>query len=497
MNVIDKAIEAIAPGWAMSREIARAKLATHRGGVATRTGRQFEPNYSMTGGTVAARMNQARRRDRARKVYAEHPIGRSLLKTEVDNVVSCGFTLQARAKGADGRPAKAFNAEVEDRWQNWLEIADIRGLLTGVDLVRQFYKSPRRDGDGGIVLVDTNGQSRLQYIPGDLICNPWTKVQNATLIDGIEVDAVSQPQAFWVKSQNEYGKQDWARIPSDNFIYLAPEIDDDLGLRGDSCYSTIFGYLDQIDGYIDAVIIAARMAAIFGLVFKEETASQQFAGLGAITNSQGKQQKAVTVENGSVKYIGTKDDIVQVNPMQPMQQTPDFIRTICRLLGLPFDMPLELVFKDLSQTSFSSARIGLIGYYRACRARQQTFLRRCLSRIFRWWLSREIKMQRILTPVPADRLRHRFMAEGWDYTDPVSEAQADLLQISMGIKSTEMAAAERGRDEEEILIAEVATRQARKAAGLPMLVSNYTRDEITVDANTAQPSGDSNGQKEE
>jgi lambda family phage portal protein len=498
MSIIDRAIETIAPGWAVKRELARQALATHRGGIPTRVSRTWSQSQSKIGGTAANRANQAARRDRARKVYQEHPIGRSLLKTEVDNVVSCGFTLQAKAIGPDGKPAEDFNAEVEDRWCEWLESADIRGMLGATDLIRQFYRSPRRDGDGGIVLVDQGGNSRLQYIPGDLICNPFTTVSNATLIDGIEVDATSRPRAFHVKSQDEYGKMAWQRVPANNFIYLAPEIDDDLGIRGDSCYSTIFTYLDQIDGYIDAVIIAARMAAIFGLIFKEEHAGQGYNSITkTLTNSSGNQQRAITVENGQARFIGSKDDVVQVNPQQPMQQTPDFIRTVCRLLGLPFDMPLELVFKDLSQTNFSSARIGLIGYYRACRARQKAFIRRCMTRIYRWWLAREIKLGRILSPIPADPLRHEFVAEGWDYTDPVSEAQADLLQIDMGIKTPRMCASERGRDIDEIRAELAAERSLRKIAELPDIAGNYTRDRIEVtekpaETATTEETGDEN-----
>jgi capsid protein len=197
-----------------------------------------------------------------------------------------------------------------------------------------------------------------------------------------------------------------------------------------------------------------------------------------LANSKGEQQKAVTIENGMVKYIGQQDDVVQVQAQQPMNQTPDFIRAILRLIGLPFDMPLELVAKDMSQVNFASARIGLIGYYRACRARQIAFSTRCLSRIYQWWIAREIKMGRFVTAAPADAWSHRFMAQGWDYTDPVSEAQADQLQIDMGIKTPQMAAAERGRDWEEMQLDLAAARAFRKLHELPDVAGTYTRDRI-------------------
>jgi lambda family phage portal protein len=481
-NMIERAIAFASPEWAVRRAAAREILNAHRGGLGTRTGNPFSRSYSYSGGTASERRNQASRRDRARKTYKENPIGRTLLKTEVDNVVSSGFILQSKTASDE------FNREAEARWVDWLNVADIRGMFSGVDLQRQFYRSPRRDGDGGVVLVDRGGESRLQYIPGDLISSPPKAAGAVNVFDGVEVNEVSRPIAFHIRSINEHGKDEWTRVSANNFVYLAPEIDDDLSLRGDSCYSQIFPLLDQIDGYIDAVTIAARMACVFGLIFKESTAAKQFGQLGALTNAKGEQQKALTIENGMAKYIGKDDDVVQVQAQQPMNQTPDFIRAILRLIGLPFDMPLELVAKDMSQVNFASARIGLIGYYRACRARQKAFRVRCLSRIYQWWIAREIKMGRFVSAVPADGWAHEFMAEGWDYTDPVSEAQADLLQIDMGIKTRKMAAAERGRDWEEMQIQLKAETAARKLNELPDVAGNYTRDRLPQqDQQPAQP----------
>jgi lambda family phage portal protein len=474
---LDRAIEYVAPSWAVRREWARTTLeASHRGGIQTRTSTPWGSSVSFRGGTMSGRMNLADQCSRARRVYSEHPVGRSLLKTETDNVIGDGLTLQGKTA------SKEFNREAEERWVEWMDRADIRGLENGSDLQRRFYRSPRRDGDGGMVLVDRGGESRLQYIPRDLICTPDDKHGETTIIDGIEVNAACQPVAFHVLDTDERGKRRWTRVPAPNFVYNLPEFDEDLAVRGPTCYSQIFSLLDGLDGYVDAVIIAARMAAVFGLIFKDANANQQYAALGTLANSQGQQQKGVTLENGMVKYVGGKDDVVQVQAQQPMNQTPDFIRAVCRLLGLPFDMPLELVLKDVSQVNFSSARVGLLGYYRACRARQKPY-RVKWDRIYQWWISRERKRQELglpgafVTAFPENYWAHRFGFQGWDYTDPVSESQADLLQIDMGVKTPQMVAAERGRDWEEMQEELAVARALRRLSELPEMHSTLTRDE--------------------
>jgi lambda family phage portal protein len=493
---LERLIEWAAPGVALRRaeardrlQTARAYSASYRGGIATRTSAAWSGNdRSYRYGTNADRRSLADMRDRARRIYRDNPIGKSILNTETDNVVADGFTLQAKT------PDPAFNKEVEERWDAWLEEADMRGMLCGADVQRQAYRSPRRDGDGGVVLVESGGQSRLQFIPGDLIQSPLgigatQRLDNGNVIvDGVELDAGSRPVAFHVLDTDEMGKREYSRVGRSNFIYLTPELDDDLGVRGTTCYSTIFADLDGLDGYKDAVVVAARMGCVFGLIYKTAKPGAALSQLATAQNSEGRAQKAVTLENGMLKYIGTDEDMVQVQANQPMQQTPEFIRSMMRLIGVPFDMPLEMIAKDMSTVNFASARIGLISYYRACRTRQERFVRRFLARVYAWWVSRERKRQLLgypdafVTPFPPGKFwAAAFLPRAWGYTDPVSEAQADLLQISMGTKSPQMVSAEQGRDWETLVIENAAAEAERRAKQLsPMVLSTLTRDAIVV-----------------
>lgn len=210
-----------------------------------------------------------------------------------------------------------------------------------------------------------------------------------------------------------------------------------------------------LDRYVDGVSLAAWMATVFGIIFKETGATRQHQLLtNLLPDSQGTDRRAITFENGMVKYMAPEGEIVQVDARQPMQQTPEFIRQMFRMIGQPFDMPLEVLARDMSTVNFASARIGLLPFYRACRIRATRFGTRW-SRTIRWWLSREKQRskgdpKRWKTEFPERYWAHELLTNEWDYTDPVSEAQADQLQIDMGIKSRKMVIAERGRDMEQI-----------------------------------------------
>lgn len=468
LNWLDRTILAVSPSWGLRRQAWRDLQASYRGGVSTRLSTEWTRSSTFNHGTQNDRILLGNMRDRARKVYRNNPIGRTLLNAETDNVVAEGFTLSATTDNRN------FNTESEEKFAEWIDKADARGMFSGGQFQRMLYRTFRCDGDCGVVLVDRGGESRLQIIPGDLIQNPDGK-WSQSIYDGVEVDRIGRPVAFHVLDQDENGKRSFTRIAANNFLFLA-NICEPNAIRGETCYSTIFELLDQLSAYSDALVIAARMGAIFGLIFKSANPGKQTSLLGTLTNSQGTAQKALTLENGLARYIGNEDDVVQVQAQQPMQQAPDFIRAMLRQIGMPFDMPLEIIAKDMSTVNFASARIGLLGFYRSCRVKQQGFIKRFLDPVYQWWVSREAKGGRFASAVPEDFWSHQFLPRGWDYTDPVSEAQGDLLLMDMGIKDPFRISAEHGWDYETTLERMQKARELRESSEHPEVRSTMTRD---------------------
>ncbi len=475
----ENAIRRHAPGLAQKRDEARAKGAMFRaslkGGIGTRTSESYPTSTGFFADPRDERARSLSARDRGRQAFQNNPVARSLMQTEADNVIAEGMTVQAKTVD------DAFNSEAEDKFEEWFDKADVRGVLTATGFQRQAWISSRVDGDGGIALVD-QGESRLQYIPSDWIHTPDDQQFNKLIFDGVETNEVGSPIRFWILDGDEYGKRKFRPIPVQNFLWL-PHLSRTAQIRGETAYATIFEWLNHLNEYVDGVALAAWMATVFGLIFKEANAGTNYASNpGFVTNSKGQQQRAITMENGSVKYIGPDDQTVQVDAKQPMQQTPDFIRMMMRLIGMPFDMPLELVLKDVSQANLSSLRGARQDYYRACRPKQETFICRVLSPIYRWWVSREVKIgggigknDRFVTRVPDLYQPHEWQPRGWQFTDPVTEAQAAMLEIDGGFNSYQNVCAQLGRDFETIQKQNSKAREMREGLKIPMLNSNLSR----------------------
>lgn len=477
---------------------------SYRGAARTRTGTGWERIFPYNNGSLQSRMDLIAMRDRAFTVYENNPVAKSALDTEVTNVVCDGYRHQARGRNADGTPAKDWNAEAEDRWPEFLDQADIRGVLNGSQLQRNPYRSARRDGGGGFVLVDQGGFSKLQHVPGAKIVTPDDKLGDLNFANGIELDASLAPAAFHILDMDGYGKRTFTRIPANNFIYLLPDLDDDLGVIAPSCFATIFQQLDQLMGYIDGVAVAARMATIFGLMVKSDSGPADFANLKRVSNADGTFSRALTLDEGSIKILGSKDDVVQVNAQQPMTQTPAFVNTLLRIIGAPFSMPLEIVAHNMSEANFATARMGVLGYYRSCYARMKWY-KTSWSRIRNWWASRERKRQHLglpgafVTPFPAEYFPHTLHSRAWAYTDPIRDPQSDFMQLDMGTKSLPQICAERSTDHDEVQIQQAASMAMRRALGLPTDIrSTLSRDVITIRGNDpATVAGEDAGTQEQ
>lgn len=478
-GILERAMAFVSPRWAMERQVAREFTNSYQGGVPTRTSEGWQRADGNRFGTTLERYQMGNARDRAYNAFRNNPVARTLVQTETDNVIGDGLNYQPNSD------SEAWNREAVDRYYEWREGCSVRGpdVQTGCELERELWQRSRIAGDVGWILVARGAESRIQLVPAENIATPDELLAKPGIYDGIRFDATGAPTAFYVKYQDETGLRRFEPITARDFVYL-PHYTDPTQARGETCYATIFDLLSHLDRYVDGVSLAAWMATVFGLVFKGASGGKQLGSLPFLTNSQGAQQRAITLENGQVKWVGAEDEVVQVDAKQPMQQTPDFIQAMMRLIGQPFDMPLEVLAKDVSTVNFSSARIGLLPFYRSCRIKAARFGSRW-SRTIRWWLSRESHRaqddpRRWKTAFPPDYWRHDLLVNAWPYTDPVSEAQADLLEMTMGTKSPQMVITERGRDAKQI-------KDDFKKWGELAALSSMTRDKTPEPVEPSAP----------
>lgn len=453
--------------------------ASYAGGIPTRTSEGYPRSDAYRFQNAKERQELGNARDRAYQAVRNNPVARTLIDCETDNVMGDGLNYHPTTLDPD------WNQEAQDRYYLWLDQCSVRGpdIHTGCELSRLIWNRSRVGGDLGWVLVSQyiNGrpESKIQVVQAENIATPDGMWGDPQVYDGIRFDDYGRPIVFYVLNRDERtGKRVFSPVSAQDFVFL-PHMTSSDQARGETCFMQAFDILSHLDRYVDGVALAAWMGTVFGIVFKQADAAKQINMLGSLTNSAGNLQKAVTLEGGMVKYVGKDDEVAQVQAHQPMQNTPDFIRAMLRLAGMVFGMPLEAFARDMSTCNFASARIGLLPFYRSCRIKAQGTFGPRWSRTIRWWLSRERLRasddpKKWTTPFPPDYWNHELTTNAWEYTDPVSEAQGDMLQVDMGSKSMQMVISDRGRDAERITRERIEWKS--KTAGLPMIHSTMTRD---------------------
>jgi lambda family phage portal protein len=489
VGLLDKFIGALSPSWQVNRQLnkQRSKFLADAGGNYG-TGNYYGPYQGATATRVSAPWFISQKdpqfrfaslaalramRDRARTLERNNEIAAGLLNRTVENVVGPkGFQLQVTANNPAWSPQQnaAWNAKAQSLMEHWFTTADISGL-TWVEHQKTVFRSCLRDGDCGVILDD---DGYLQGVEADLIANPDEKDQpdDAQILFGVETDAFNNAKAYWVTPLPSGQGDDQppaVRIAEQNFIFVANRTR--FGqLRGETVYATIFDLLDQINKWKQPTLMAAMVAACFGVaITKNDGGASLFTTANAATNSAGQSQTQINLEPGSVQYLNPGEKVETINPANPGHNFPANLTAMVRLAGLPFGMPLELVLLDFSKTNYSSSRASLQQAYRKFQAWQQMFIDRYLKRVYQWRISKFIKAG-LLDPHP-EPWAHRWISQPWPYLDPQKELTAIQMGIDIGTDTLTDVLQAQGHNIDEYITRRGAEIKKLAAAGIPLLHS--------------------------
>ncbi len=282
----DKLASWISPAWGARRAIQRIAEASYKGGIPTRTSEMWQRAQGFRFESTQERQQQLDARSRAIQAFKNNPVARTLVQTETDNVIGDGLNYHPTTHSPE------WNKEAKDKYYEWLNVASVRGqdIFTGCELERMLWQRSRVAGDIGWILVANGSDSRIQVVPSENIVTPDGMYSDPTITDGIKYDPLGAPIVYWVLSWDERAtKRIFTPISARDFVFF-PHMHDVNQARGETCYLTIFDLLAHLDRYVDGVSLAAWMATVFGLVFKEATASKQFSALPTLANSQGNER---------------------------------------------------------------------------------------------------------------------------------------------------------------------------------------------------------------
>jgi len=147
----------------------------------------------------------------------------------------------------------------------------------------------------------------------------------------------------------------------------------------------------------------------------------------------------------------------------------DFAKTQLRLIASGLGLPYDVVTGDLSDTSYSSARVGRIELRKYIDALQWQFIHMLCRPVFQRWLELEI-LRGTLPPVDGGVQEYlddiSWAPPAMQMTDPQREVDAMVRAIRAGLISREMAVASLGYDLAEVDAQIAAGNAAADTAGI-------------------------------
>jgi len=468
------------------------RRATYRGAAPTRV----DTGWATTTASVRTRERLLREdfrsmRDRARSLEKNNVLAGAALDRATENVIGSGI----RARPISSSPE--FNEQVAARWKLWTEgkTADIRHAHTFGAIQRLFYRGKLRDGDAGLLLTqerlrDGIWHPRLQVIESEFLDTPMRRTGDDRIIDGVELNASNQATGYWLKIEDERGHDvaEGQYVRAKDFIYLTrTELYN--GIRGVSAFNGAWTLFDQIVGYLEATVMAARAGACHALLVTKknpQNAMDNLRNAATTSSATGIQQATTTIEPMTIRYLAEGESVTGFSPTQPGQNFPQAITALSRFIGLRFGLTIQQLLLDFEHVSYSSARAARNQSDVTAVLEQDDFAA-TFFRIYAWVVSKWCRAGLITAPKPPDWYAFEWIPNHKALIDPTKEITAAAQAIALCVDSRRNFAAANGYDFATLVKDNAEDVQMLTAAGLATDPSgmNPPPDPAAPDENTA------------
>jgi len=389
---------------------------------------------------------------RSRDLIRNNVLAQAILKTQTDFLCSNGF-----------RPVTT--AALDDAWIAWGRVCAVNGYSGWDDIYRDIIGAQVSDGEVIVSLPRVDGRLCVELIEADRIARRNT----GTCIDGVEF-AIGREVGYWIAPVVD-GVYDM-----DNPVYMPRIINGEIATillrRPDvmrpgqvhqvplltSCTQVLTDIDDLSDASLKRAIALSLVAA-----FIETDNPNAIAGtLGALGSANDMSDKENALESGEPAIIGDIESGAittlpwgsKVTTLSPggSQDVIELFKFFIRQLGAPLAMPLELLLKDFSDTSYSSGRLS---YDMAYRARDRwndgnanVFVRPLFERVVRDARIPDVNGEELEWLVQGVRFVGGYNVD----IDPYKTAQAQGERIAVGVSTAELEAKSRGGSYYDIVV---------------------------------------------
>lgn len=397
-------------------------------------------------------------RARARDLAFNNPHGRRFVRLMQMNVAGPkGFQMQSRVETDTGTPLESANNMVERAFEDWSQkgVCEVTGRFSFRDVQHLLLANVARDGE---FLVKEITDPALPFGYGIQVLSPEMlddqyndRLQNGnTVVMGVELDKYRRPIAYHLKPEgvgigDAVSPRDRERVPAEQMIHgFVPE--SSVQTRGISWMATAVLKMRMLGEYEIAALTKARVGAT-NLGFLAPSIEFAQGGMGS-GQEDAAGNTVVNVEPMGVTNLDPGTAFTPWNNEYPTQQFEPFTKAVLRSIASALDVSYTSLSGDLSDTSYSSARVGLLDERESYRDRQEWFVDVFLKRVFRSWLEMANMGGKVSFPVSKFEkfAKAKWIGRRWAWVDPQKDITASILEIENNLATKADYLSEQGRD---------------------------------------------------
>jgi len=412
-------------------------------------------------------------RSRSRQLVRDAAYAKSAKRTIINNVIGTGIKLQGLVQNARGSLNERVNDGIEAAWQTWCQadschtggevhFHDMERLMMGqvFETGEIFIRIHRRAFGKSQVPMALEIIEPERIVDGFAV--PSEILTGGQLRMGVEVDEFRRPIAYWVRDLHpgdirlNAERTDRAqRVPAADMFHLRI-IDRWPQTRGEPWMHAVARKLQDMDGYTEAEIIAARGAASYLATIQTPSETE------SLGEKQPDGSTQMGLEPGSVYRLQPGEQLNFVSPNRPNAALDPFMRHMLREFAAGAGISYAALSADYSQTTYSSGRLAILDERDVWRALQAWFVRSFRARLHKEWLQTAI-MARAIPELPVELYASDipkyeaaiFRPRGWSWVDPTKEVAAFKEAVKAGFTtvSNVIAQTSGGEDLEDVISA--------------------------------------------
>jgi lambda family phage portal protein len=470
MNLLDRAINYVAPRVAQRRLIARVgneRITALSGGYfGGSTARASTAAWLPGGGSPDSDviadlpMLRARSRDAERNQAVAAGVVNTTTSHAVGTGLSCNPRINAKFLKISSDAAEAWQKEARHRFNAYAASKDC-----SLERNQNFYeqqdlalRTTLSSGDTFVVtpIIERGGYARLalQILEADRVCNPGRSANTDTLTDGVECDAgTGEALAYHVTNRHpgdlRSGSLQWQRIEARggktgrrNVLHLYKVLRPGLR-RGVPILAPVLEPLKQLANFTKAELDAAVNSALFPLfaTMDPKAFDETFSEADISTIVERSKKWSGQIESGQVMNLLPGETVTSPTPGRPNPEFDPFFTACVRQIGMAVGIPFEVLVMHY-QSSYSAARGALLMAWKFFMGWRDWLATNLCQPVYELWLADEVAAGRISAPgffadaaVRAAWCGAQWVGDGPGSIDPVKEVTAAEKRIDLGIST--------------------------------------------------------------